>query len=64
MAKIAAIGSMICFVGECQNGAGKHLWDVDLALFPDLLRWQYAHGILYEQTPPPLSPPSFAARGG
>lgn len=42
---------MVCFVGECQNGAGKHIWDVELALFPDLLRWQYAHGILYEQAP-------------
>lgn len=45
-AKIAAVGSMICLVGECRNGAGKHFWDVDMARFPDLLRWQYVHGLL------------------
>ncbi|KAK8074120.1 hypothetical protein PG994_005019 [Apiospora phragmitis] len=45
-ALIAAIGSMVCFVGECETGAGKHLWDLDFALFPAFLRWQYIHGIL------------------
>ncbi|KAK8068338.1 hypothetical protein PG996_007450 [Apiospora saccharicola] len=45
-ALIAAIGSMVCFVGECQTGAGKHVWDIDMSLFPAFLRWQYIHGIL------------------
>ncbi|KAK7973869.1 hypothetical protein PG989_015717 [Apiospora arundinis] len=42
----AAIGSMVCFIGECATGAGKHLWDIDFTLFPAFLRWQYVHGIL------------------
>ncbi|KAK8109515.1 hypothetical protein PG999_007652 [Apiospora kogelbergensis] len=45
-ALIAAIGSMVCFIGECETGAGKHFWDVDFSLFPAFLRWQYIHGIL------------------
>ncbi|KAK7917472.1 hypothetical protein PG985_011080 [Apiospora marii] len=45
-ALIAAIGSMVCFIGECQTGAGRHIWDLDMALFPAFLRWQYIHGIL------------------
>ncbi|KAK8023755.1 hypothetical protein PG993_011821 [Apiospora rasikravindrae] len=45
-ALIAAIGSMVCFVGECETGAGKHFWDLDFTLFPAFLRWQYIHGIL------------------
>lgn len=37
---------MVCFIGECETGAGKHFWDVDFSLFPAFLRWQYIHGIL------------------
>ncbi|KAK7946262.1 uncharacterized protein PG986_010583 [Apiospora aurea] len=45
-ALIAAIGSMVCFVGECETGAGRHFSDLDMTLFPAFLRWQYVHGIL------------------
>ncbi|KAH6659727.1 hypothetical protein BKA67DRAFT_545547 [Truncatella angustata] len=43
---LAAVGAMVCLVGETHHGAGRHSFDIQLEEWGKLSYWQYIHGPL------------------